>query len=44
MEYLENGPTIRIAHDHVVLESKIAEENVTAQVLQIAVQIVLVTN
>ena len=43
MENSENGPTIRVAHNRVVLESKIEQENVTVQLQQMVVQIVLVT-
>ena len=43
MENSENGPTIRVAHNRVVVEPKTVQENVTAQLQQMVVQIVLGT-
>ena len=43
MENMENGQNIHNALNRVVLEFKIVQENVTAQLQQMVVHIVLVT-
>ena len=43
MGNLENGPAIPIAPNRVMADFKVEQENVTAQLQQMVVQIVLVT-